>query len=70
MNLMPVSQTEALIVFLARVRLAPRQVAGDATEGRSSSIGALRGLCFNCDHRDYCTYPKPVGGVWSCDEYV
>ncbi|UCB44999.1 MAG: hypothetical protein JSV25_12375 [Spirochaetota bacterium] len=28
-----------------------------------------RGLCVNCEHRKICIYPKPEGGVWSCEEY-
>jgi len=32
-------------------------------------ISQLKGLCVNCDHRDTCTYPKPEGGVWHCEEY-
>jgi hypothetical protein len=28
------------------------------------------GLCSNCDNRETCTYPKPEGGVWRCEEYV
>ncbi len=28
-----------------------------------------RGLCSNCEERTTCTYPKPEGGVWHCDEY-
>lgn len=27
------------------------------------------GLCVNCDHRESCTLPRPVGGVWHCEEY-
>jgi len=27
------------------------------------------GLCFNCENRETCTYPKPEGGVWRCEEY-
>lgn len=27
------------------------------------------GLCMNCDFRKTCTYPKPPGGVWRCEEY-
>ena len=30
----------------------------------------LKGLCSNCDIRETCTYPKPEGGVWHCEEYV
>lgn len=28
-----------------------------------------RSLCFNCENRQNCTYPKPEGGVWHCQEY-
>jgi hypothetical protein len=27
------------------------------------------GLCINCDNRDTCTYPKPEGRIWQCEEY-
>jgi len=27
------------------------------------------GLCSNCDNRGTCTFPKPQGGVWHCQEY-
>ena len=27
------------------------------------------GLCMNCENRDICTYPKPEGGIWHCEEY-
>ena len=26
------------------------------------------GLCVNCEDRDTCTFPKPPGGVWHCEE--
>ena len=28
----------------------------------------LIGLCRECLRRPTCQYPKPVGGVWHCDE--
>ena len=28
-----------------------------------------KGLCKTCDYREICTYPKPEGGVWHCEEY-
>jgi len=31
--------------------------------------GRYAGLCVNCEHRETCTYPKPEGGVWHCEEY-
>ena len=27
------------------------------------------GLCMNCKNLEHCTFPKPDGGVWRCDEY-
>ncbi len=27
------------------------------------------GLCVNCEDRDTCTFPRPEGGVWRCNEY-
>lgn len=27
------------------------------------------GLCSNCKNRDTCTYPRPNGGVWHCEDY-
>jgi hypothetical protein len=29
----------------------------------------LKGLCVNCDNRKICKHPKPVSGVWYCEEY-
>ena len=28
-----------------------------------------KGLCSDCENRKSCTYPKPEGGVWHCEEY-
>lgn len=30
----------------------------------------LLGLCANCDHLKACRLPKPLGGVWQCEEYA
>jgi hypothetical protein len=27
------------------------------------------GLCGLCEDRSTCTYPRPEGGVWHCEEY-
>jgi len=27
------------------------------------------GLCMNCENAETCTFPKPEGGVWHCEEY-
>ncbi len=29
----------------------------------------LMGLCVDCENRHTCTFPKPEGGVWHCEEY-
>lgn len=28
------------------------------------------GLCKLCENREDCTFPKPEGGVWHCEEYT
>lgn len=27
------------------------------------------GLCMNCENLETCTYKKPEGGIWHCQEY-
>jgi len=34
-----------------------------------SDLNSYRGLCSLCEDRTTCTYPKPEGGVWHCEEY-
>jgi hypothetical protein len=29
----------------------------------------LAGLCVNCSQRFTCTYDRPEGGVWHCEDY-
>lgn len=36
---------------------------------KNNTKSYLKGLCVNCDHRQTCTFPKPEGGVWHCEEY-
>ena len=28
-----------------------------------------KGLCFNCENREKCVFPKSEGGIWHCEEY-
>ena len=35
----------------------------------AQGLSILRGLCAYCDGLNTCTYPKPEGGVWHCEEY-
>jgi hypothetical protein len=39
------------------------------SEGNPQEKSKYFGLCANCKHRDTCTFPKPQGGVWHCEEY-
>jgi hypothetical protein len=42
------------------------------TPGRcapASKSNGYMGLCCNCEVANKCKYPKPEGGVWSCEEY-
>ena len=48
---------------------APRTMR-EATPAEAAAPGTLMGLCRNCENRLTCTYPKPAGGVWHCDEYL
>ena len=32
--------------------------------------GEVKGLCVNCENRKTCTFPKPIAGVWRCEEYA
>ena len=53
--------TDEEIVLLAHSRSKSRNDEND--------IGREMGLCSHCENREFCTYPKPEGGVWHCDEY-
>ena len=59
---------------------APAPVAGANRVGKpfkarsqrratSQSGDQVPGLCSNCENRHACTFPKPEGGVWRCEEY-
>ncbi|KPL18822.1 MAG: hypothetical protein AMJ92_06255 [candidate division Zixibacteria bacterium SM23_81] len=41
-----------------------------ASAPEKSETSKLKGLCVNCDNRETCTFPKPEGGVWHCEEYA
>jgi hypothetical protein len=39
------------------------------SRAKKKEVGEYKGLCVNCENRETCTFPKPEGGVWHCDEY-
>jgi hypothetical protein len=51
---------------------APRRTAdpNGAMSSKAHAANGYPGLCSNCEHSPSCTYPKPEGGVWRCEEYV
>jgi hypothetical protein len=42
--------------------VAPKELGAEEPE--------LKGLCRHCAVRISCTFPKPEGGIWHCDELV
>jgi hypothetical protein len=36
---------------------------------KERDLDGYKGLCTLCEGRETCTYPKPEGGVWHCEEY-
>ncbi len=36
---------------------------------KGKDVTEFMGLCSNCENRETCTFPKPEGGVWHCEEY-
>ena len=47
-------------------RSASPPLGSDAGEEDASDY---RGLCSDCEDRRTCTFPRPEGGVWRCEEY-
>ncbi len=44
-------------------------VSSGASPGDEDDFARYKGLCGNCEDRRGCTFPKPEGGVWHCEEY-
>lgn len=41
----------------------------ESTAKGKDGLGHFRGLCSLCENLRACTFPKPEGGVWHCEEY-
>jgi hypothetical protein len=39
------------------------------SDANEDDAARYKGLCSNCENRRSCTFPKPEGGVWHCEEY-
>ena len=40
-----------------------------ASEDLSNEAPVLKALCINCEIRETCMLPRPIEGVWHCEEY-
>ena len=40
-----------------------------SADAGKKDLNKFTGLCINCDNRRTCTFPKPEGGIWHCEEY-
>ncbi len=44
-------------------------LATDSLAAKDKDSPALIGLCSDCEGCQNCTFPRPEGGVWHCEEY-
>ena len=54
---------------LSRRKVTLKDPISPANEVKNSEEGVVLGLCRNCSKLKTCTFPKPEGGVWHCEEY-
>lgn len=64
--------------FEGYVAAPPKATGGNGSRPDNSRVrstmeekysGKYMGLCRNCENRGTCTFSKPEGGVWHCEEY-
>jgi hypothetical protein len=51
------------------IKEAVRQCDVAEQENAADQPALYKGLCRSCANRNGCTFPKPEGGVWRCEEY-
>jgi len=52
------------------VCLAPAVVTDDKSENMMKKApSGILGLCSDCNHYSYCSFPRPESGVWHCEDY-
>lgn len=57
-------------VRLSRALESPRLRLVAAPTPENAASDSAWGLCRTCDQRETCTYPRPEGGVWRCEEFA
>jgi hypothetical protein len=67
----PVNACEEFDVLAPfRSRLGEPAVPDETNSPKARRLGHLHeGLCMDCRGRESCTFPKPDGGIWHCEEY-
>ena len=54
---------------LSASRVGPSERLVASAAGTEADCPAVVGLCKTCQLSESCTYSRPEGGVWHCDEY-
>ena len=69
----PILQCEEFEEFPSKPEKKPMEASMSMSKnnpgGNPGEKSKYFGLCSNCKHRETCTFPKPQGGVWHCEEY-
>ncbi len=67
----PILECEEFDGEQASIRMRPQKInPNKKSVGASMNAAAgIGGLCDLCENLTTCTYPKPEGGVWHCEEY-
>ena len=55
---------------ISNILVAKRTEAFSQGTSQEPDTTKHKGLCVNCQNLSACTYSKPEGGVWRCEEYV
>ena len=66
---MQCEEFEGLLKVPEQILGANSKLKGDKNSKAHAEDTPLKGLCKLCKKNSTCTYPKPEGGVWHCDEY-
>ena len=70
MRMLPVIQCEEFEGYEPRSK--SQQSSEESTDPISPQRPApaeYKGLCTSCENRETCAFPKPVGGIWHCEEF-
>lgn len=51
------------------IRDRQRDFKKEAMQG-DQSTSSLKGLCKTCASNTQCTFPRPEGGIWHCEEFI